>query len=204
MPLEGSIGNRIREFHKGPTFAKTAEKFGRGRANKQAIAVALESARRIKRRRGGLAPLPPATVRPKVHKPHVGAIASVVPGRTDKHPMSVPTGAYVLPADHISHMGQGNTLAGLKAAEGLFGRSYVPGRKGRSLAPKAAGGAATTPIVAAGGEFVISPHAALKWFHQQGGRGGLPQAHEALDKWVMDTRKKHIEELAGLPPPATD
>lgn len=51
MPLKkGSsrktISNNIAEFHKGKTFSKTARKFGKAKANKQAIAVAFENARR--------------------------------------------------------------------------------------------------------------------------------------------------------------
>jgi len=53
MPLKkGSsrktISKNIREFHAGKTFAKTARKFGKSRANKQAVAVALSTARKTK------------------------------------------------------------------------------------------------------------------------------------------------------------
>jgi hypothetical protein len=149
----------------------------------------------------------------RAHKPHTGAvhlggIASSVPGRTDAHPMRVPTGAYVLPADIVSHLGQGNTLAGMRRAERMFGKSYVPSR-GVIPGQFARGGAAnesssTQPIIAAGGEFVISPGAVRAWHRARGGSGALPDAHEALDKWVMDTRAKHIETLKALPPPAKD
>lgn len=49
MPLmKGSsnkvVSSNIREFHKGKTYAHTAGKFGKAKANKQAIAVALKSA----------------------------------------------------------------------------------------------------------------------------------------------------------------
>ena len=150
----------------------------------------------------------------RAHKPHTGAhgpihiggIASSVPGRTDAHPMRVPTGAYVLPADIVSHLGQGNTLAGMRAAQRMFGKSYVPAR---GIAAYARGGAtnesnSTQPIIAAGGEFVISPGAVRAWHRARGGSGALPDAHEALDKWVVDTRAKHIATLKNLPPPAKD
>jgi hypothetical protein len=39
-----NVGSNIREFHKGPTFKKTARKFGKKRANKQAVAVGLREA----------------------------------------------------------------------------------------------------------------------------------------------------------------
>jgi len=44
------ISKNISEFHKGKTFAKTAEKFGKAKANKQAIAVALSTARKSKKK----------------------------------------------------------------------------------------------------------------------------------------------------------
>lgn len=48
MPLNkgASIGANIREFHKGKTFARTARKYGKAKANKQAIAVAYATKRR--------------------------------------------------------------------------------------------------------------------------------------------------------------
>lgn len=51
MPLKpGSsdkvISNNIREFHGGKTYNHTKAKFGKKRADKQAVAVALSNARR--------------------------------------------------------------------------------------------------------------------------------------------------------------
>ena len=78
-----------------------------GRPRDQALAIAY----RIKRERasGG--------------RVHNGAIMSAVPGRTDNHPMAVGSGAYVLPADHVSSMGQGNTAAGMSVLNNIFGPS---------------------------------------------------------------------------------
>lgn len=44
MPLltgKGHVGQNIREFRQGPTFQRTEAKFGKARAEKQAVAVAL-------------------------------------------------------------------------------------------------------------------------------------------------------------------
>jgi len=44
MPLlkgPGHVGDNIREFRTGKTFQRTAAKFGKARAEKQAVAVAL-------------------------------------------------------------------------------------------------------------------------------------------------------------------
>lgn len=53
MPLKkGSskktVSANIRELHTGKTYAKTAAKFGKGKANKQAVAIALSTARKPK------------------------------------------------------------------------------------------------------------------------------------------------------------
>lgn len=40
------ISSNIKELHKGKTFKKTAKKFGKAKANKQAIAIALSEARK--------------------------------------------------------------------------------------------------------------------------------------------------------------
>jgi hypothetical protein len=62
MPLtKGSskkvISSNIREFHKGKTYAKTKKKFGKARADEQAVAVAMNSAgksRKVKNQYGKL------------------------------------------------------------------------------------------------------------------------------------------------------
>jgi hypothetical protein len=51
---------------------------------------------------------------------HQGFLHSTVPGRTDKLPISVKGGAYVLPADHVAALGQGNSLAGADMVNKMF------------------------------------------------------------------------------------
>jgi hypothetical protein len=80
-----------------------SEMVAAGHPQKQAVAAALRTARA----RGG-----------KVHK---GAIHSSVAGRTDHLPMHVASGSYVIPADIISAMGEGNSMAGFKVAKSIFG-----------------------------------------------------------------------------------
>ena len=48
MPLnpKASIGENISEFHTGSTYQRTKKKFGKRRADKQAIAVAYATKRR--------------------------------------------------------------------------------------------------------------------------------------------------------------
>jgi hypothetical protein len=56
MPLKKGrsrkvVSENIREFHAGKTYAHTAEKFGKDVANKQAIAVALNTAGKSRRKK---------------------------------------------------------------------------------------------------------------------------------------------------------
>jgi hypothetical protein len=45
------LEENIAEFHKGKTYARTARKFGKSRANKQAVAAAYSQQRRSGKRR---------------------------------------------------------------------------------------------------------------------------------------------------------
>lgn len=169
-----------------------------GRPRDQSLAIAYRI-RREKHAKGGAVPTPRSLYR----KPsHTGPISSVVPGRTDNHAMAVPAGSYVLPADHISALGQGNTDAGMAVAHEMFGkfgsRSGGMG-KSRGMPKFADGGEVGAPvdIMAAGGEFVIPPEAVAEI-----GGGDIERGHSILDEWVTTNRKKHIKTLKGLPGPA--
>ena len=144
----------------------------------------------------------------KTAQTHTGPIHSAVAGRTDHLPMSVPGGSYVIPADIISSMGEGNTIAGFKAAKDIFSLKGIYGQKGLpygqnglpygvSTPRKEAGGA--VPIVAAGGEYVISPEEVAEIGH-----GNLDDGHKILDHFVKKMRKKTIDTLKKLPGPSKD
>jgi hypothetical protein len=45
---QGAISSNISELHGGKTFAKTEKKFGKAKANKQAVAIALSEAKKSK------------------------------------------------------------------------------------------------------------------------------------------------------------
>jgi hypothetical protein len=55
------------------------------------------------------------------------------------------------------------------------------------------------PIVAAGGEYVLSPDEVI-W----AGGGDLDVGHRALDHWVKATRAELIKTLQKLPGPKKD
>ncbi len=147
-----------------------------------------------------------------------GMIKSSIPGRTDKIPMDVPPGSYILPADIPSALGQGNTMAGEKILGSMFNIGpYGSGATGgikpaRPLAhygprintrapriSKFAEGGETdeaVPIIAAGGEYVIHPETVTEIGH-----GNMEAGHKVLDKFVLTVRKNHIGTLKGLKPP---
>jgi len=132
------------------------------------------------------------------HIPHpAGLINSSVPGRTDKLPINVKAGSYIVPSDVVSALGEGNSEAGRKVLDHMAGR-YI-----QHVAMKAGGGAAggfpAIPIVAAGGEYVIPPEVV----HAIGG-GDLTKGHNILDDHIKEIRKRTIKTLRNLPGPKAD
>ena len=142
-----------------------------------------------------------------------GMIQSPVPGRTDKLPLNVPAGSYVLPADFISALGQNNSQAGGQIAAKMFSSSPLGmkpmrgGKGGGSRLPAAQslrgrgfadGGSSNgnVSIIAAGGEFVISPDVV-----RDIGHGSMTAGHKVLDALVLKVRKEHIRTLKSLKPP---
>jgi len=177
-----------------------------GHPQDQAIAAALETARESKAR-GGL-----SKGMKSVERVHVGPIHSVVAGRTDHLPMHVPSGSYVIPADIISAMGEGNTMAGFKHMRRIFGGTPYGGGKsnapygatggpyGEPLPGKARGGEVNTvPIIAAGGEYVLSPEQVLL-----AGDGDIDIGHKVLDEFVKRMRAETVKTLKKLPGPKAD
>jgi hypothetical protein len=213
MPLKpGSsketISKNISEFHTGKTYAHTAAKFGKAKADKQAIAVALSTARKY-RASGGSAMSNMALKGSSIKLGREGLINSSVPGRTDKIKMGVRAGSYILPADIPSALGQGNTMAGGEILKKMFnsGPYGLPTMKGhgRPRIPKKGfqeggeveeGSDEHIPIIAAGGEYEIPPEVV-----RDIGHGSLKAGHDVLDKFVLKVRKHHIETLKKLPGP---
>jgi hypothetical protein len=147
-----------------------------GHPQQQAIAAALSQSRRA-RAEGGVS-----------EKIHVGPIHSNVAGRTDHLPINVPSGSYVIPADIISAMGEGNTMAGFKYANTVFGiQQNSPEHE-------------PVEIVAAGGEYVITPENVADRI----GGGDVDAGHKNLDEFVKDYRAKTIKTLSKLPGPKRD
>jgi hypothetical protein len=163
-----------------------------GRPQKQAIAIALKTARETKAEGGPFFGSPATAVTEKIH---TGPIHSPVAGRTDHLPMHVPSGAYVIPADIISAMGEGNTMAGFKIM------NDISNQYGGTPQTYAAGGftGELVPIVAAGGEYVIPPEVVTSM-----GGGDMDVGHRELDAFVKKMRAKTVKTLRSLPGPKKD
>lgn len=141
---------------------------------------------------------------------HAGPIHSHVAGRTDHLPMTVKSGSYVLPADVVSAHGEGNTIAGFKVMKRVFGGvpygggSHPYGQSGGPYGeplPKADGGEAQgsdgVEIIAAGGEYVLSPEQVTA-----AGGGDMETGWRVLDEFVKRSRADHVRTLKELPGPA--
>lgn len=143
-----------------------------------AIATANKMARRVD---GG--DLPP----PVASRPTVGFLAGGTLGRADKVHTASPSGSYVLPADVVSAIGEGNSIAGAQKIQEMLGGGMVDG----GASPQD-----LTPVALSDGEYVVAPEEVQKL-----GNGNLKRGHRILDDFVLKVRRKHIAKLKSLPAP---
>jgi hypothetical protein len=185
LPGKKNIGHNIEEMEKS------------GHPKNQAMAAALNTARKSLADGGGPGFYEKQDIRQMTH---TGPINATVPGRTDRLPIHVLSGSYVLPADIVSGLGEGNTLAGQKIIQNMF--SGKSGPYGSQIA-RARGGRThdrhAVPVLVAGGEYVIHPDVVREL-----GGGDIDQGHKVLDEFVRMHRKKLVKKLSGLPGPAVD
>lgn len=118
---------------------------------------------------------------------HAGPVPGETTGRSDKLPIDVESGSYVVPADVVSALGDGNSEAGYANLNKTFGQS----------APRLARGGAAVPIKISHGEYVVPPETVARI-----GKGDMEMGHRTLDKFVLGVRKQNIHKLSKLPPPA--
>ena len=195
---------------------------GAGKPQKQAVAIALDVARRARAEGGGMPTLSklssPPDVPSTVHahlsaKVHTGPIHSAVAGRTDHLPVHVPSGSYVIPADVVSGMGEGNTNAGFKVVKRMFaGLPYGKkpaqpydqsgGLYGSGVGVGHAKGGKTgndVRVVVAGGEYTLTPEEVMA-----AGDGDLDRGHRVLDAFVQQMRGHIVKTMSKLPGPKRD
>lgn len=124
-----------------------------------------------------------------------GLVEDPTPGRTDRLPTSMPADSYVIPADIVSGMGQGNTLAGAKILDAMF-------RSHGGATTKAGGGSVASnrvPVIVAGGEYVVPPDRVRSI-----GGGDPTKGHKNLDSFVKKHRVGLVKRLKSLDPPRVD
>lgn len=226
MPLKpgAPVGDTIRELvHHG----------SRPRPMKQIVAIA-EANHRRGRSMGGMADVPeklatggmgmadPMAERGEARDLMYGSgyhpggfIASDVAGRTDRLPMNVAADSFVMPADVVSGLGSGNSLAGAKImdailASGPYGTSPLglhrgsgPPRHGRA----SGGTAGTSSVILAGGEYSIPPDKLITIGHRMRlakksrARTDLAAGHEWARDFVAEVRRHQRAFLAHAPEP---
>ena len=148
-----------------------------------------------------------------------GYLHGATPGRADQIATTAPAGSYVIPADVVAGIGEGNNLAGARfiqdaMATGPWGtpvphlasRPNLPHPQPRVEVRK--GGAIhgdndvwghqtqARDVLLSHGEYVLKPEEV-----EAIGRGDHDKGVEALDKWVVAERAKQIKQLQKLPGP---
>lgn len=177
-----------------------------GYPQKQAVAAALNTARQYQASGG----------RSKKDRiVHHGPINVAIPGRTDRLPIHVYSGAYVLPADIVSGLGEGNTLAGNRVIEKMLADGNLAGKSSGGVAASLSASQnltnkygirghyheddALVPVIVAGGEYIIPPEKV-----REIGEGDMDKGHNVLDAFVISQRRALRKKLSKLPGPAHD
>jgi len=165
-----------------------------GHPQRQAVAAALNTARKAMEKGG----------KPKESGVFHGPLKAAIPGRTDRLPIHVTSGSYVIPADIVSGLAEGNTEAGYeiikkmieeaKSKGGSVGLTKKYGLNGPYHEPRS-----KVACLVAGGEYILSPEEVEAF-----GDGDLNAGHKVLDNFVKSQRKKTIKTLRKLPGPAKD
>ena len=177
------------------TISKNIAEMSKTHPHNQAVAAALSTARKAMEKGGS------PDKHPKVFH---GPLKAPIPGRTDRLPIHVYSGSYVLPADIVSGLAEGNTEAGYEIVKrmiddqrskgGAVGMTKKYGLNGHYHEPKE-----VVPVIVAGGEYILTPEEVETF-----GEGDLSAGHKVLDAFVKSQRKKTIKTLRKLPGPAKD
>lgn len=123
-----------------------------------------------------------------------GPLKAPIPGRTDRLPIHVHSGSYVIPADIVSGLAEGNTEAGYAVIQKMIEEAMAKSPQQDSEEEPG-----TVAAIVAGGEYILTP-AEVRAF----GDGDLDEGHKVLDAFVKSQRKQNITTLRKLPPPVKD
>jgi hypothetical protein len=138
-----------------------------------------------------------------VRRGPAGLIHSATPGRADLVPAKLRRGSYIIPADVVSGLGEGNTMAGAQMLHSSLPEAAAMASAGR-VAMAGGGlageGAAEDPddleVRLSGGEYQVAPDQVLAL-----GRGDVREGAKALDELVHAVRAKTRASLDRMPPP---
>jgi hypothetical protein len=118
-------------------------------------------------------------------------------GRTDILNRRVEPGSYVVPADVVSALGDGNTLSGARVLDNMMGTQEEPQEQFMDVPQPnytmKKGG--SVPVVTAGGEYLIKRGSIIRKF------GDLKHGHNILDAMVKQVRAQNVKKLRSLPGP---
>lgn len=169
----------IKSASKAAVSKNIATEMNAGKKQAQAVAIALNIARKARANGGGV---------------HVGPLMGATAGRADAIKTKVPDGSHVIPADICAALGQGNNAHGQKILFGMFPWSKpLKARK-----PKYSDGGAV-PVMLSDGEFVVSPQDVARI-----GDGNAENGHQILDHFILHVRNQNINNLKNLPGPEKD
>lgn len=141
-------------------------------------------------------------------QPGTGFLNSSVAGRTDRLPVAVAADSYVIPADVVSGVGQGNSLSGARllnealktgpwgtAINHVGAHSNAP-RPPKPEYDKKGGTTHHMPIMVAGGEYTVPPEVVKRL-----GGGDKTKGHRLLDEMVKRVRAHTLKTIRTLPKP---
>jgi hypothetical protein len=145
-------------------------------------------------------------------------------GRADSIKTQAPSGSYVLPADVVAGLGEGNSLAGARVVQSMLstGPHGVPMPRGggrntipkppplsdlREFAAKGGGvqddGGDMTPVALSHGEMVLTAPEVMILARLVTGKTpiSLKQAHSIMDHFTVHVRQRVIKKMQSLPAP---
>ena len=155
-----------------------------------------------------------------------GLLSGMTPGRADNVPLSVASGSYIIPADVVSGLGEGNTLSGASLLDKMMnsgphgmtlrGRrasvqsapynnqmgNYLMRRQAygdlRNEGQFAKGGAPKdlAPVRLSHGEYCVPPEQVAAL-----GGGDMKRGFAILDAFVVKSRKRNVSKLKTMKPP---
>lgn len=189
-----------------------------GKSYPQSLAIALSTQDRARQPRaagGGLSSSPSFEIRNAARslgedQYHPGGmIGGTGAGRTDRVPLAVAADSFVLPADVVSGMGQGSSLAGAKIMDGILssGPYGVPLPRGRRADGGNTSDGGLSHVLVASGEYLVPRHKVEELGHRMraGGkskaRTNLAAGHDALRSMVDRVRAHQKKFLAAAPKP---